>query len=597
MLHILANYASQKGLVTEPGFKPKQVRWAIVFDGRGKFIEAVDLGDAESKTKKGRTFRKCPDLTQPEMISGGVTRSQFLVDTTETVVLFSQDRNDEDAVQREKTLKKHEYFVNMLREAGQLSPEVIKIADALQDTATLREIQKRLKQLKARPTDKVTIRLDSRWLVEEDWWHEWWRSYRRSLESASPPKSRIMRCFLTGRLEQPARTHPKVTGLASVGGQPSGDVLIGFDKEAFSSYGLEQSENAAVSQEAASCYRAALEDLIRESAYTLALSVKVVHWYQKRVTPDEDPLAFLIESPGTAELIAQHKCRELFQSIQSGKRPDLEGNRYYALTMSGAGGRIMVRDWMEGGFPDLVANIMSWFEDFAITKSDGQTTAKDPKFLSVLSATVREPKDLERNGTFVSKMWRAALRGERIPRPAVAQAIHRLRLDLLEDREFNHARMGLLRAYLLRKYRTEGGDVMVNELKPFLNELHPHPAYHAGRLLAVMSALQKRALGTVGAGIIQRYYAAASTTPALVLGRLARISQFHLSKLENENIAAWYENLLAGIWARIENELPRILGLDEQSLFALGYYQQIAHMRAPRNKIAQTNENEEGENS
>jgi CRISPR-associated protein Csd1 len=79
----------------------------------------------------------------------------------------------------------------------------------------------------------------------------------------------------------------------------------------------------------------------------------------------------------------------------------------------------------------------------------------------------------------------------------------------------------------------------------------------------------------VGAGIVQRYYAAASSTPALVLGRLVRTSQFHLNKLD-PGLAHWFEDRIAGIWGRIKDNPPRTLNLEEQSLFAMGYYQQLA---------------------
>jgi len=98
----------------------------------------------------------------------------------------------------------------------------------------------------------------------------------------------------------------------------------------------------------------------------------------------------------------------------------------------------------------------------------------------------------------------------------------------------------------------------------------------------VLSDVQRAALGDVGAGVVQRYYAAASATPALVLGRLTRTSQFHLNKLEKlePGLAHWFEGMIAGIWGRIKDTIPRTLTLEEQSLFALGYYQQMAHMRA-----------------
>ena len=124
-------------------------------------------------------------------------------------------------------------------------------------------------------------------------------------------------------------------------------------------------------------------------------------------------------------------------------------------------------------------------------------------------------------------------------------------------------------------------------MKPDLNPEHPSPAYHAGRLMAVLAALQNDALGDVGAGVVQRYYAAASTTPALVLGRLVRGAQYHLNKLE-KGLAIWYERLIGEIMAKSGNSFPATLTLEEQSLFALGYYQQRAaiYSAGPKKKDA-----------
>ena len=112
-------------------------------------------------------------------------------------------------------------------------------------------------------------------------------------------------------------------------------------------------------------------------------------------------------------------------------------------------------------------------------------------------------------------------------------------------------------------------------MKPFLNEDHPQPAYHCGRLMAMLAALQYRALGDVGAGVVQRYYASASSTPALVLGRLIRTAQFHLDKLDR-GLARWHEGRIADTWGRIRDDVPPTLDLEGQTVFALGYYQQIA---------------------
>jgi CRISPR-associated protein Csd1 len=397
-----------------------------------------------------------------------------------------------------------------------------------------------------------------------------------------------MRCFVTGAIVSPTPTHPKIEGLADVGGQPSGSSLVGFDKESFASYGLDQSANAAVSEEAAAAYRAGLNELIRNHS-TRLVGAKVVHWFKGRVPQEDDPLAWLEEPQEAEELSAQKRARDLLNAIREGRRPDLAENVYYALTLSGAGGRVMVRDWMEGRFETLIGNIADWFNDLSITHRDGGRLAPPPKFLAVLGATVRALDDLA--SPLVAKTWRVATRDEPIPYTMLAEALLRARADFLQDQPPNHARMGLIKAYHLRKQTQNGGESMTADLQPFLNEQHPHSAYQFGRLMAVLAALQRRALGDVGAGIIQRYYAAASSTPALVLGRLVRTSQFHLNKLD-PGLAHWFEDRIASIWARIKENPPRTLDLEEQSLFAMGYYQQLAQ-RLGKQKNENENENKE----
>lgn len=126
----------------------------------------------------------------------------------------------------------------------------------------------------------------------------------------------------------------------------------------------------------------------------------------------------------------------------------------------------------------------------------------------------------------------------------------------------------------------------------YLNKEHPAPAYHCGRLLAVLASLQRSALGDVGAGVVQRYYVAASQTPGLTLGRLVANAKNHLNKLEG-GLAYWYEDQIAEIMSRIQDRIPSTLNLEQQSLFALGYYQQIAANRAGKNN--DTNETIKGD--
>jgi CRISPR-associated protein Csd1 len=99
--------------------------------------------------------------------------------------------------------------------------------------------------------------------------------------------------------------------------------------------------------------------------------------------------------------------------------------------------------------------------------------------------------------------------------------------------------------------------------------------------LAVLASLQRSALGDVGAGVVQRYYAAASQTPGLILGRLVANARNHLGKLD-AGLAWWYEERVADVMSHLGDRAPRILDLEGQGLFALGYYQQLAALRAGR---------------
>lgn len=110
------------------------------------------------------------------------------------------------------------------------------------------------------------------------------------------------------------------------------------------------------------------------------------------------------------------------------------------------------------------------------------------------------------------------------------------------------------------------------------------PGYQCGRLMAVLESIQNAALPGVKAGITDRYFGSASSSPAGVFPRLVRGAQPHLGRLDRDRPAAQ-----RALQARLEAVLdqlpavtafPRVLTLQEQGMFALGYYHQRADDRA-----------------
>ena len=594
MLHLLADYARDIGLTAEPGFTAKEIRWNLLFKKDGTFSEVVDLSGGEKKSK-GRNFPICPAVSFSELISGKTERSQILYESAQTVALmFKPDDNEKT---KSRVQGKHSFFVSTLADCAQHAiPELANIARTLSDETSCAQIEAALKDKKAKPTDTVTIAVDFTCPLDSSVWHGWWRIFRKTLSDspdenkAKKPKATkpLMLDFITGEAITPCSTQGKISGLSDVGGLSAGDVFIGFDKESFCSFGFEQGENAAISEENATVYREALNHLIKNHSRRLGKS-KVVYWYKGTVKPEDDPMEMLVPSGEILtfdedeidrqqdKAVALNNARRLLESIKTGKQHGLGEAAFYVMVLSGASGRIMIRDWIEGQFGQLAQNVADWFEDFEIVARDGQGMAPSPKFMAVMGATVRDLKEL--NTPFVAAMLRAALGGHNapIPQSALAAAYARFKIDLIsidpktnKPKAFNHARMGLIKAYHLRK---KGGEKVTQEL----NELSDNVPYQCGRLMALLADIQRQALPDVGAGVVQRYYAAASTTPALVFGRLIRNSNAHLDKIGD--LANLYEGKLAEVWDSIKMKIPKTLTLEEQTLFAMGYYQQIARIR------------------
>ncbi|MCP9470548.1 MAG: type I-C CRISPR-associated protein Cas8c/Csd1 [Nitrospira sp.] len=582
MLQALMSYGER--LDSEPGFKTREVRWRVELDADGRFLNVLPLGDG----KRGTLHPRCPDMHN--MNAGG--KSHFLVETVQTVTLLFKANEEDKKIAGAK--EKHRFFVDLIRNASRSVPALTPVVRLLEDDAQLAKLRESLTQHKAKPTDWLGWQVDGHDPREDHKVQAWWRKWRQTdladgqagSSSSSQNDEPHMVCLLTGQPTEPLPTHPKITGLSGVRRRSTGDAMVGFDKASFRSFGLEQSANAAMNAKAVQKYVDGLNDLIRNHSRKLANTL-VVHWFKEQVAPQDDPLEWLngFESQEHTEAAALGSARRLLESIRKGERSDLGNNEYYALTLSGASGRVMVRDWMEGRFEDLVRNVEAWFADLAIVARDGKGQAPDPKFMALCGALVRELKDLP--APTCATLWKAAVQRLPIPQPIMAQALARFRTDLVDKDQppFNHARMGLLKAYFVRLQ--PGG---AHAMTVYLNPNHPEPAYHCGRLLAVFSNLQRAALGDVGAGVVQRYYAAASQTPGLILGRLASNARNHLGKLES-GLAWWYENQIADVMSRLGDGAPRILDLNGQGLFALGYYQQLSALREGKN----TNHTAQGE--
>jgi CRISPR-associated protein Csd1 len=588
VIHLLAEYCRQQKLVAEAGFSPKPVRWTICCDLTGRYTGLVELGDVGPKNNRGQEFPCCPDLSQGELIGGGLPRSHFLADTADVVLLYSKKGDP-------AKLGKHDYFRDLLRRASLSMPPLISVVSLMDSAENGEQIRADCERQKVKPTDRITFRVESAILIDQDFWHDWWREFRQTLSAKEATTGPRRRCFVTGDLAPPERTHLPIRGLGSVGGQPAGDVLIGFDKDAFCSFGFSKGSNSAVSQSGMASYRAGLNELLSRSSVQVGNS-RVAFWFKDRVEDSENPLWALLGEPSKVEdLAARQRVIEFLRSVHTGQTHAMAGNRYYAFTLSGAGGRVMVRGWMEGSFESLADYLTRWFGDLQIVLSNGDSLAP-PQSLDRLShsclslrsqySNERKQSDDDRR-RFSQSLFQAAMTGAALSDVLPLRILACLRPELAsseekkEDSPLQPNRFAILRAYLVRFYRNKGDLSMSDAITPALNPAMPSAAYQCGRVLAILAALQKRALGSVGAGVIQRYYASASTNPGLVFGRLIKNAQYHIEKLGPDK-SRYLESLLAETMVCVSNRFPQVLSLQDQGLFGLGYYHQIADLRKKR---------------
>lgn len=280
---------------------------------------------------------------------------------------------------------------------------------------------------------------------------------------------------------------------------------------------------------------------------------------------DFDLLSYM-QSPDPQEVGA------LLRSVTKTRTPaETDPANFYAAALSGSGGRAVVRDWLDTTVGNAQANIAGWFQMQRITDPRNEDPeGRHPKPLSLFqlaASTVRTASDL--TATTSRALFGTAIQGTPLPMDTAFQAVRRNRAE----QGVNRPRAALIKLVLL----SQETQVMEEDYMVALDTEHPAPSYHCGRLLAVIERIQRTARPGIKATIVDRFYGAASSTPATVFGNLLRGAQPHLSTLNRDNQGAYrgLQRELEEVCGQI-GDLPATLTLKEQALFSLGYYHQRA---------------------
>jgi len=372
----------------------------------------------------------------------------------------------------------------------------------------------------------------------------------------------VMQCLVCGQ-ERPVldRLQGKVKGVP--GGQTAGTSIISANAEAFESYSLKASLIAPTCATCGEKFTKALNELIANKQHRMFLGGAVfVYW--TREPADDFPLWEYVEQP-TEKTVSM-----LLASAKTGQRvAPLDDRAFYALALSGSGGRAVVRDWMDTTVRAVQGNLAAWFAGQRI--AGGQNTPFEPlKLFSLAAATVREPKDL--TPQTARTLLHAALTGTPLPWNMLAQVIRRTRVE----HGVTRPQAALIKLVLASHGKIEGDTLDA------LNPDYDHPAYLCGRLLAVLENLQAAAIPGIKAGVGDRYFGMAQTAPALVFPRLIALAKSHLNKIERDNVGAYLRisDQLDALMTHLPAKYPGTLTLEEQGRFGLGYFHQVAANRA-----------------
>jgi CRISPR-associated protein Csd1 len=398
-------------------------------------------------------------------------------------------------------------------------------------------------------------------------------------------------CLVRGERLPLVRLHPFIRGIdpPKSGMQVSAEIrLVSFNKPAFESYGKEQGYNAPTSNIAADRYGAALNQLLRRGGRNRIriADATVAFWADASGLGVADANAKVADTLFGMALQAdgvpdeyedvRHAAsvRQVLEKIaviraEEGVEPKLvEGVAFHVLGLAPTSkGRVATRFWLSGSFAEFADAIDAHARAIAITPSPwGAAWPTAQRLLVETTALQRESDNIPAG--LAGEVTRAVLTGAPYPRAWLAAAIIRLRAGD-DPRHGWHA--AAIKACLSR---------MPKEIPvpTGLDPNNPSPGYQLGRLFAVLQAAQYAALGRVNASIADRYYGAASATPALVFGPLMRGARKHISDAQKRGKGLWIERRLEEILSRLSPELPRTLRLEEQGRFAIGYY----HERATR---------------
>lgn len=562
ILHTLTQYYQRKaksdGGVAPEGFENKEIPFIIVIDKQGKFIQLEDTRELKNKKKVARTFLVPKGLGRSGSKSYEV--SNILWDHYGYVLAYAGEKGQEQAD------KQHASFTAKVSELKQVLPDDAGVAAVAAFLASSAEKSKVMQAANWAECAKVkgcnlSFRLvdEAVDLVCQSKAVQAYVSQANQAQSDNIPKGI---CLVTGKPAPIARLHNAVKG---VNAKPAPFTSVNLS--AFESYGKEQGFIFPVGEQAMFEYTTALNTLLASENRFRISDVTAICWSAKP-TPLEEHLASLINGGGKDNPDAHiDAVKSLYKSLYNGKYTEPDGKeKFYLLGLSPNSARIVVRFWHETTVAALSESIAVWYDDLQMVRGENSPYPEYMPLPRLLGNLVLDGKMENLPSDLIAQITDAALNNRVLPVSLLQVALRRNKAE----QKITYGRASLLKAYINRAIRA-GRLKNMKELTMSLDRNRQDIGYVLGRLFAVLEKTQAEANPGLNATIADRYFGSASSTPIAVFGTLMRLLPHHLNKLEFEGRAVQLQWEIRQILEYCQR-FPNHLNLEQQGLFAIGYY-------------------------
>ena len=573
ILHSLVSYYERRAADPDParrlpanGFEDKEIAFVIEVDFDGRVVQLRDTRQMDGKRLRAQRFL----VPQGEKKTSGV-KANLLWDSAEYVIGLARERKGGAEQTPAAAFRAR---IEALPPTAQGDPGIQAVLRALgrADWSVLRAHPAWSEIEEGNPVLSFALASDSGELVCQ-------RDAVANAAAACLGEGPTGWCLVEGMRQPIARLHPSIKGVKDA--QTSGANIVSFNARAFESYGKteRQGENAPVGERAVFAYTTALNHLLRrDSPNRIQIGdATTVIWADR---DDALPVEFAALFGDDPDTHVANVSKRLDGARSGSVGADDSGLRFFILGLAPNASRIAVRLWLHERFDVLAPRVLRHFDDLRIARQSDRDAAT-PSMYWLLRSIASANKADNVPPRLAGEWLRAILEGTPYPPALLNAAVNRCRAEQA-TRDFGgnvpYLRAAILKACINRAHRARHGlpaDFQFIHEELDLNQ--DHPAYRLGRLFAVLERIQSRAQPGINATIRDRYYGAASSTPASVFPTLLRLKNAHLGKLGGGE-ASWDEKLIGEVCGSLEQprlaDFPRQLDLHAQGLFALGYYHQ-----------------------